>query len=155
MTSAEQLSAAELSGLNSVSNRVAILYGGTQQYDHKTGTLTLVITLRNNSDAPIRGPFKLEATDIDSAYLNVEVANAANHALGGGAVWDVTSSVPGGVLAPGATSQPCMLTLAGASCAFHCEVVISIDFSPAPAAKLREIQSAIRYRLGRSYARAE
>jgi hypothetical protein len=57
-----------------------------------------------------RGPFKLEATSADSAYLNVEVANAANRATGGGAVWEVTGAVPGCVLVPGATSQPYTLT---------------------------------------------
>ena len=110
VVSAQQLAASEIAGLTLVSNKVAILYGGTERYDDKTGTLTLAVTFRNNSDAPIKGLFKLEATTVDSAYLNVEVANSENHATGGGAVWDVTSSVPGGVLAPGATSQPYALT---------------------------------------------
>lgn len=104
--SAQQLAASEITGLTPVSNKVAILYGGTQHYDEKAGTLTLAVTFRNNSNAPIKGPFKLEATSVDSAYLNAEVANAANHATGGGAVWNVSNAVPGGVLAPGATSQP-------------------------------------------------
>jgi hypothetical protein len=110
ITSAAYLAASQIAGLSPVSNKVAILYGGTQHYDDKSGALTLAVTFRNNSDTPIKGPFKLEATSVDSAYLNVEVADAINHATGGGAVWDVTSAIPGGVLAPGATSQPYVLT---------------------------------------------
>jgi hypothetical protein len=107
---AAELAAPEIGGLTPVSNKVAILYGGTQLYSDKTGTLTLAVTFRNNGDAPIKGPFKLEAISVNSAYFDVEVTNAANHATGGGAVWDITGSVPGGVLAPGATSQPYTLT---------------------------------------------
>jgi hypothetical protein len=110
VTSAEQLAAPEIGGLAPVSNKIAVLYGGTQHYDEKSGTLTLAVTFRNNSDAPIKGPFKLEATSVSSAYLNVEAQNSVNHATGGGAVWDVTGAVPGDVLAPGATSQPYTLT---------------------------------------------
>uniref|UniRef100_A0A372IN67 Exo-alpha-sialidase n=1 Tax=Paracidobacterium acidisoli TaxID=2303751 RepID=A0A372IN67_9BACT len=110
VTSVQQLAATQISGLTPVSNKVAVLYGGTQHYDDKSGTLTLAVTFRNNSGSAVKAPFKLEAMSVDSDYLNVEVANAANHAIGGGAVWDVTSSVPGGVLAPGATSQPYTLT---------------------------------------------
>lgn len=106
VASVEQLAAPEISGLTPVSNKVAILYGGAQHYDEKTGTLTLSVTFRNNGDAPIRGPFKLEATSVRSAYLNIEAVSSVNHATGGGAVWDVTTSIPGGALAPGATSEP-------------------------------------------------
>ena len=110
VVSGERFIASEITTGVSVSNKVAVLYGGAQHYDEKSGILTLTVTFRNNSNAPVRGPFKLEVVSVDSAYLKTEVANSTNHATGGGAVWDVSDAMPEGVLAPGATSRPYTLS---------------------------------------------
>ena len=109
VASAKQLAAPRVFGLTVVNNRIAILYGGTQHYDEKSGTLTLAVTFRNNSDSAIKAPFELEATTLSSGLFDIQITNSANQVTGGGAVWDVTSAVPGGVLIPGATSQPYLL----------------------------------------------
>ncbi len=95
----------QLAGLAPVGNTVSILYGGAQRYDAATGTLTLEVTLRNNGSAPVRGPFKLQVSDLNSGYLNLQVANATNDLTGKGAIWDLSNAVPGNALEPSAESQ--------------------------------------------------
>jgi hypothetical protein len=102
-----------LAGLSPVSNTVSVLYGGTQHYDEASGMLTLAVTLRNNGTDPIAGPFRLEAVNLSSGYLDLQVSNAVNHTVGNGAIWDLSNSVPKDVLKPGEESQPYTLI-------FHC-----------------------------------
>jgi hypothetical protein len=73
----------------------------------RTGTvppqLAITVTLRNNSDAPIKAPFAVKVSNVDSACLNIQLEDAANDGTGGSAVWALSDAFPGGVLASGAT----------------------------------------------------
>jgi hypothetical protein len=109
VTPTDALIASAASGLEEVTNKVAILYGGDQHYEPKTGLLTLDVVVRNNSAQSLHGPFRLAVTSLYKEYGYVEIANANNKVAGAGTVWDLGSSVPNGVLAPGATSQPFQL----------------------------------------------
>ena len=93
-------------GLEDVTNKVAVVYGGDQRFDPKTNTITLDVTIRNTSDQPLKGPIKLAVTGVYKNYGYSEVANAPNKATGAGAVWDLSASVPGSALVAGATSKP-------------------------------------------------
>lgn len=92
-------------GLTPVTSKVAILYGGDQFYDPKTKLITLDVLIKNNSDHPLTGPFKLAVPNSNDGEFT-EIANADNQVPGGGAVWDISSSVPNGTLAAGASSHP-------------------------------------------------
>jgi hypothetical protein len=98
--------AAATQGLEEVTDKVAVLYGGSQFYDSKTGMLTLDVTLKNNSDKTFHEPFKLAVPSFSANYGMAEIADAENNAQGAGAVWDLSRSVSGGVLAPGTASKP-------------------------------------------------
>src|SRR5262249_19843876 len=102
---ADYLIAAATTGLEDVTNKISVLYGGDQHYDPKTGILTLDVTVRNNSPEPIHGPFRLAVTKLDKQYGFAEVANSENKATGAGTVWDLSPSIPSGTLAAGATSE--------------------------------------------------
>lgn len=93
-------------GLQEVTETAAVLYGGNQSYDAKSGILTLNAAVRNKGDKPLNGPFKLAVPAVNDHHGLAEIANAENKATGAGAVWDVSQSVPNGTLAPGATSKP-------------------------------------------------
>jgi hypothetical protein len=93
-------------GLENVTEKVAVLYGGDQHYDEQTGTLTLDVTIKNDSDHPLRRPLRLALTSFYRDSGDSEVTNAENGATGAGSVWDLTPSIPENELAPGATSKP-------------------------------------------------
>jgi hypothetical protein len=106
VTPADALIMAATGGLEEVTNKVSILYGGDQHYDASTGFLTLDVVVRNNGAEPLHGPFRLAVTSLYKDYGYMKIANANNRATGAGTVWDLDSSIPSGVLAPGATSRP-------------------------------------------------
>jgi hypothetical protein len=106
VTPATTLIANATPGLADVTTKVAVLFGGDQNYDPKTKLITLDVVIKNNSEAPLTGPFKLAVPSFYKDYGYTEIANADNKVSGGGAVWDISGSVPGGTLAPGATSKP-------------------------------------------------
>jgi hypothetical protein len=105
VTPVKMLIANDTQGLNDVTSKLAILYGGDQFYDPKSKLITLDVVIKNNSGQPLTGPFKLAVPSANDG-LFAEIANADNKVTGGGAVWDISGSVPGGTLAPGATSKP-------------------------------------------------
>jgi hypothetical protein len=105
VTPVEALITNATEGLTDVTTRVAVLYGGNQSYDPKTKIITLDTVIKNNSDQPLSGPFKLTVPGLYKDFGFGEIANSDNKVAGGGAVWDISSSV-GPTLAPGATSKP-------------------------------------------------
>jgi hypothetical protein len=106
VTSEDTLIASATRGLDDITTKVAILYGGNQFYDPNTKTLTLDIVVKNESLTPIAGPFKLVVPSLQYDYGYAEIANAANGVTGAGAVWDISSSIMGEKLDPGSESLP-------------------------------------------------
>jgi hypothetical protein len=102
----DKMISAETNNLKDVTNSVAILYGGSQSYDAKTGILTLEAVIRNTSEKELKNPLKLAVSQLYKDYGRSEIANADNKATGAGAVWDVSHSIPNGTLAPGSASKP-------------------------------------------------
>lgn len=103
---ADTLIAAATRGMQNITGSISILYGGDQHYDEKSHTLTLDVTIRNDSSQPMRGPFRLAVTGLYKSCGYAEVSNAENGATGAGSVWDIASSIPRGTLLPGQTSKP-------------------------------------------------
>ncbi len=103
---ADTLISDAIKGMEDVTGKVAILYGGDQYYDEPSGMLTLDVTIKNESDRPLHAPFRLAVTGLYKDYGYAEISNARNGATSAGSVWDIASSVPGGTLAPGATCKP-------------------------------------------------
>jgi len=87
-----------------VTNRVALLYGRAQSFDNATGTLSVEVRLANRGDKPIRTPIRLEVKSISSKVGKVTVLNADNDLTGPGARWDLSRSVAGDQIPPGAAS---------------------------------------------------
>ncbi len=107
-----------------VTDRTAILFGGFQRFDNRTGTLDVCMTLRNNSGEPLRAPVKLEATGIRSSVGAISILNASNRVQGEGATWDISTSLTGDRIPPHATSNPFCFS-------FHVEVSPEMSASPA------------------------
>lgn len=105
VASAEALIATATRGLDDLTGSVLILYGGDQSYDEKTKTITLNIMIKNDSNKPIDGPFKLAVPAFYKDYGYAEIANAQGGITDGGAVWDISASIPTGRLNPGAVSK--------------------------------------------------
>jgi len=87
-----------------------LLYGGTQYIDNTTGTLKVCLTLANRGSTPIRTPIKLKAEDVRSEVGVVSILNATNGSAGAEALWDISDSVTGDQIPPGAASNPFCLS---------------------------------------------
>jgi len=98
-----------------VSGQVSLLYG-SQNFDTKTGMLTLGVRLANRSDRNLAGPIRLEVTRIGSGIGKIDILNADNHLSGAGAIWDLSRCLVGDQLPTGAT------TLTTCTLRFHVEV---------------------------------
>jgi hypothetical protein len=93
-----------LAQLVDVSSKVALEIVGTQ-LERASGKLGMTLRLINTSTDTLRAPFKVRALGMSSQLAEIVTAtNASNGITGVGAVWDFTAVVPGGFLAPNATS---------------------------------------------------
>ena len=106
VTSAASLIAAQTQGLADVTNKVVVLYGGSQRYDARSGIITIDVVVQNKGTEPIRGPFRFAMTRMFDDYGFAQAANSTNGVAGAGAVWDISPSIPAGTLNPGVTSRP-------------------------------------------------
>jgi hypothetical protein len=91
--------------LEDVTEQVEIAYQGRQEIDGTTGTLAVCLALTNHGDSAIRTPVKLEVTGIKAPGRSVSILNASNGQSGTGAVWDISNSLTGDRIPPGATSN--------------------------------------------------
>jgi hypothetical protein len=107
--------ATDSGGLRVFTQQTVILYGGVQYFDSDTGTLRACLTLRNRGNQPIRAPIIVEAMEVNSAIGAVSILNATNELAGAGAIWDISDSVTGNQIPPGASSSPFCLF-------FHSEI---------------------------------
>jgi len=89
-----------------ISQRIVVLYGGDQRYDSSSGTLTENIILKNESSDSICSPVLLKAVTLSSEIGKIDIVNATNGVSGPGAIWDLSETLPGGVLKAGAVTTP-------------------------------------------------
>jgi hypothetical protein len=93
--------AENLASLRDVTREIAVDYANIN-YDPKTGDISFDATLTNNSKDLVAVPIALRVIDLTAPTGSVEIINADNGQKGSGAVWDYSSSVPNGILRPGA-----------------------------------------------------
>lgn len=89
-----------------VTNKITVLYGGTQRLDTETNTITLDLSFRNNGPTPIAGPIYLQAGKIESAYGAARLLNSSDMPVTSADYVDASSSLRSGVLLPGETTSP-------------------------------------------------
>jgi hypothetical protein len=94
-----------------VTRRSIITYGGRQSFDRATGTLTVCLAVANRGNESIRLPIRLEVTDVQAPGGPVSLLNATNSLNGPGAIWDISNSVTGDRLRPGAATNPFCLSV--------------------------------------------
>jgi hypothetical protein len=75
-------------------------------YDPKTQLVTLQASLRNRSKEPIRGRLTARVVSVSSENAGVSIANSDNGASGPGSIFDFTTLLTDGVLAPEKSSKP-------------------------------------------------
>jgi hypothetical protein len=97
---------AEKSRRIDVTRNTLILYSGNQRFDRSSGTLETCLSLKNRGPDDVRTPIELRAEDVSSVLGSVSVLNATNELQGIGAIWDISTSVTGDRIPPGATSNP-------------------------------------------------
>jgi hypothetical protein len=93
-----------------VTKDTLVLYGGAQSYDPGSRTVRVFVTIANRGNRPIENPITLEAVKVTSPLGTVRITNATNRLPGAGAMWDISSSVTGGAIPPGARSNPFCLS---------------------------------------------
>ncbi|MGH7668373.1 MAG: sialidase family protein [Gemmatimonadaceae bacterium] len=97
----------DLADLSDLSGTVSLQLVRTS-IDQKTDRVTFHVRLKNSSRTDtIRGPLKARVLLLTSENAqSVEVANSDNGMHGVGAVWDLSSLLPNGVLLPDSLSAP-------------------------------------------------
>jgi hypothetical protein len=85
-----------------VTGETNLVYGGTQTFDEKTGTLAIDVQLVNHAKEPLQTPLYLVAEDVRSEIGRVTILNADNGFAGPGASWDLSRSVTGNQIPAGA-----------------------------------------------------
>ena len=96
---------AMVADLADVGAKVELALGATT-YDDKAHTVTMQVRLRNTSRDTVRAPVKMLVTQLSSQFGVPHVSGADNDRDGVGAVWDFSSLIPPGGLAPNAESEP-------------------------------------------------
>jgi hypothetical protein len=99
----------ELADLEDVSERVTFDYFNND-HDPAEDSFSVDAILVNMSDEAMAVPIKVRVTGIYSVAGTPRVTNAVNGMDGVGAVWEFSEAVVGGVLEPGASSDPVRLT---------------------------------------------
>jgi hypothetical protein len=100
---------AELAQLVDVSDKVTVNVSQTV-YDHKTGTLTTILRVKNTSTDTIRGPVRLRLISLESNVGQPSTRGSVNGIDGVGAVWNVPLDGANS-LAPGVQTDGVKVTL--------------------------------------------
>jgi hypothetical protein len=95
---------AELAGLKDLTQSIAVEFANTD-YDPKTRTVSLDVSLTNTSQKAIAAPLELRVISVASPVAVASILDSSNGLPGAGAVWDFSGELPGGRLAPEATSR--------------------------------------------------
>src|ERR1700687_3363237 len=103
------------SAKTNVTNRVSVLYGGSQNFrgqsfDNATGTLRVYISVANRGRESIRAPIKLQVDELNSRFGKISILNATNGLQGVGAIWDISDSLTGDRIPPGSSTNPFCLS---------------------------------------------
>ena len=89
----------QLPDLAEVTNNIAVLYGGEERLDHRTDSLTVDLSFRNDSLVTISAPLYLKIDDTDSDFGKIELLNPGLPSPAPGLV-DLSSFLRRGSLAP-------------------------------------------------------
>jgi hypothetical protein len=89
----------QLPDLAEVTNNIAVLYGGEERLDHRTDSLTVDLSFRNDSLVTISAPLYLKIEDTDSDFGKIELLNPGLPSPAPGLV-DLSSFLRRGSLAP-------------------------------------------------------
>jgi hypothetical protein len=93
-----------------ITQQSVLLYGGSQHFDTTAGRLEVCMILANRGGQSIKVPLMLEAKEVESPTGTVSILNANNGLVGAGARWDISRSVTGDRIPPGAQSNPFCLS---------------------------------------------
>jgi BNR/Asp-box repeat len=99
----------DLAELEDITKSIIVRYS-KPDFDRETGRLTMTVQLRNSSKDTLERPMKMRVVNIESEIGVPEIGNADNTQNGTGAVWDFSSQLPEGGLAPMKLSAPKTLT---------------------------------------------
>jgi hypothetical protein len=102
---AQKNGSADLAGLADVSAKVRPLFL-RRHFVRATGTIEADLELVNTSADTIIGPLVVRVLDLSSEAGVAEITNADAGGTGEGAVWNFTSRLDAGHLAPGAHTRP-------------------------------------------------
>ncbi len=94
----------ELAALSDLTQSVAVSFSNTD-YDPKERIVALDMALTNTSEKTILAPLELRVIALKSSSAVPVLLGADNGLSGAGAVWDFTSQLPDGRLAPGQSSR--------------------------------------------------
>jgi hypothetical protein len=94
----------DLASLDDVSSKLTLVVESTR-FDVTSGTARLQVSLVNASSQTISGPVKLRVIDLQSELGIAEIVNADNRMRAQGAVWDLSSLLTNGKLAPSQKSK--------------------------------------------------
>ena len=108
--SVQKADASHVSRMRDVTEDSIILYGGTQDFDGGSTSLTVCLTLKNAGTRSLTVPIELRAESIASTAGPISITNSSNGVTGTGATWDISNSITGDRIPPRATSNPFCLT---------------------------------------------
>jgi hypothetical protein len=129
-----------------VTKHIVLLNGRSQSFDNATGMLSVEVRLGNRGDKAIWTPIHLEVESVSSKVGKVTIVNADNGLAGRGAVWDLSSSITGDQIPPGATTYNTITLL------FHIELEHS---GPVSTYGLLDLRARVFGRTGAKVAEGE
>lgn len=95
--------------LTDVTNRVTVLYGEEERLDHRTDSVSLALSLRNDGTAPLVAPIYLRIGNIESDYGEARLLNRSPVLGLSGDYVNASTAMRTPMLAPGETSSPYLL----------------------------------------------
>lgn len=75
--------------LGPVTGKIAVLFGGSQQYDACSGRLIVTLAIENRSHDSLYGPLSIKVLSLTSELGDVEILNSNNGNSGAGAIWKI------------------------------------------------------------------
>lgn len=95
--------------LSDITDRVHVLYGGEQRLDRETKSITVDVSIRNNSLVAIANPLYLQIESASSDFGSVKLANAVSTGSQGSEYLKIPWSSDNASLAPRSATLPCHL----------------------------------------------
>lgn len=79
----------EKNAVRAVTDKLAVLFGGAQHYDARTGRLIVTLAIENRSHESLYGPISIKVLSLTSELGDVEILNSNNGISGSGAIWKI------------------------------------------------------------------